>query len=272
MKMENRNLEKYEQLLKMLTGLERVAIAFSGGVDSSFLLYAAKEVLGDQVLAVTVSSALVPQREQREAAVFCAGLGVRQLELKTDVLGIPGLARNPANRCYICKRELFGRLIRAAANEGFGIVAEGSNLDDLGDYRPGLQAIRELGVRSPLCEAKLTKAEIRRLSESFKLPTWNKPSLACLASRIPYGETISEKKLRMVEQAEELLLNLGFEQFRVRIHQETLARIEILPEDFERLMAEKTRRKVYAAMREIGFSYVAMDLLGYRSGSMNESL
>lgn len=261
---------KLAHLKDYLQSLGSVAVAYSGGVDSTFLLKVAHEVLGDRVVAVTARSASFPQREYREAQNFAAQNGIRHVSLESEELEVEGFAANPLNRCYLCKKELFVKIKELAARNQLEFVAEGSNLDDNGDYRPGLQAVAELGVVSPLREAGLTKAEIRELSRQMDLPTWDKPSFACLASRFPYGETITREKLAMVDRAEQFLLDRGFKQVRVR-HHGTIARIEVLPEDFARLVETELSQQLYLAFQQIGFQYVALDLRGYRTGSMNET-
>ena len=261
--------QKLARLQSALAAYGGAAVAFSGGVDSAFLLAAAHEVLGDKALAVTAVSCTIPRHELEEARQFCRDRHIRHVLLQIEASRLPWLSDNPPNRCYLCKLAVFKEIIRTAGEYGLQVVAEGSNTDDDGDYRPGMQAIRELGVRSPLRGAGLSKAEIRLLSRELELPTWNRPSLACLASRFPYGESISPEKLRAVEQAEQYLRGLGFNQLRVRVHGR-LARIEITPEEFSRLLVH--RLEIYDKLQEYGFSYVSMDLLGYRTGSMNETL
>lgn len=263
--------DKMECLKQYLVSLKSVAVAFSSGVDSTFLLKVAHGVLGDRVIAVTAKSCSFPKRELEEAKAFCKKEGIRHFICESEELEIEGFSKNPVNRCYLCKRELFEKIGEIAADNHIENIAEGSNLDDNGDYRPGLQAVAELDIKSPLRYAGMTKEDIRRLSRELGLATWNKQSFACLSSRFVYGEDITREKLSMVDRAEQLLLDMGFHQIRVRIH-DKIARIEILPEEFEKLLQPEIREKVISEFRSCGFSYVTMDLQGYRTGSMNETL
>lgn len=263
--------QKLAQLKALLKKLGSVVVAFSGGVDSTFLLKVAQEVLRDKVLAVTIDSNSFAKKELREANVFCEQQGIVQEVCKFNELDVEGFCQNPPNRCYICKKALFENLLEIAKEHKIAFVVEGSNIDDEGDYRPGMQAVKELGICSPLREVRLTKQEIRELSRKYGLAVWNKPSSACLSSRFAYGEQITREKLKMVEQAEQFLQDLGFTQVRVRVHG-SLARIEVLLEEIPQLMLQDNRKRIAEKLKEYGFSYVTMDLCGYRIGSMNESL
>lgn len=261
---------QYNILKEYLTELESVAVAFSGGVDSAFLLKVAVDVLGkDKVIAVTAVSSLFPEREQREAEEFCNKYGIKQIKFRHNEFEIKDFKDNPPNRCYLCKRRLFEQIISIAEKNNIKHVVDGSNMDDNGDYRPGMMAVSELGIGSPLREAGLYKEEIRSLSKEMGLSTWDKPSFACLSSRFPYGESITEEKLAMVEQAEQLLFDKGFRQARVRIH-DRMARIEVLPQELGRLIEGDIREEIVSALKSYGFAYISMDLEGYRTGSMNE--
>ncbi|MBP5407298.1 ATP-dependent sacrificial sulfur transferase LarE [bacterium] len=260
--------DKISALRDFFRSCGSAAIAFSGGVDSTFLLKVAHDELGENVLAVTVISPLIPKKEAIDAENFCKNENIRHFVLELDPLKIPGFKENPENRCYICKKEIFSKIISLAFENGIFTVCDGSNADDTGDYRPGMQAIQELGIKSPLLECGFTKKDIRELSKIMGLPTWNRPSAACLASRFVYGETITENKLKMVENAEEFLHEKGFLQLRVRIHGENLARIEVNKEYFEKIL--RAKEEIINYFRSLGFVYTTLDLIGFRSGSMNE--
>ncbi len=272
--MENLTIDqqnKLDRLKEYIRDLGSLAVGFSGGVDSTFLLFVAHGVLGDKVIAVTEADASVPERELKETKAFCDEHGIRQIVCRANPLKDEGYRLNTPDRCYFCKHGIFTEVKKIADENNIAYMAEGSNLDDIGDYRPGLRAAAELSVKSPLREAGLTKTDIRMISKALGLPTWSKPSYACLASRFVYGEEITEEKLGMIDQAEQFLIENGFLEERVRMHG-NLARIEVPAKDIERLADEEIRESVYKRFKEIGFMYVTLDMMGYRLGSMNEML
>ncbi|GAB7140311.1 ATP-dependent sacrificial sulfur transferase LarE [Deferribacterales bacterium RsTz2092] len=263
---------KYNKLHEYLGSLGSVAVAFSGGVDSTFLLKVARDVLADKIIAITAKSCSFPERELNEARAFAVSIGVKHIIVESEELDIEGFSHNPTNRCYLCKSELFNKIWAVAREHDIVNIAEGSNMDDNGDYRPGLTAISEQGVKSPLRFAELYKSEIRELSKRLNLNTWNKQSFACLSSRFPYGEEITPARLGMIDKAEQYLLDLGLKQVRVRLHNGSLARIETDDAGFVQLTEQARRADVYNRFKDLGFTYVSIDMLGYRTGSMNEAL
>lgn len=263
--------QKFERLKGILREAGSGAVAYSGGVDSTFLLKVAYDVLGDNVIAVTAKSSTYPEREYNEAKKYIAQFGAKHITIISEELEIEGFSKNPTNRCYFCKTELFTKVRKEAEKYGLKHVFDGSNFDDIGDYRPGMKAAKEQGVISPLKLAELTKSDIRELSKQLNIPTWNKPSFACLSSRFPYGKEITVEKLSMVDKAEQFLMDLGFKQLRVRHHDE-IARIEVAPQERATFFDMDLMDKIGAEFRKIGFKYVTLDIIGYRTGSMNEVL
>jgi uncharacterized protein len=263
--------EKLQKLESILLSYGTVAVAFSGGVDSSLLLDVAHQVLGNNCLAVSVCSKTFPERERVLAAQFCKQRGIEQFEVLLDELEIPGFAENPPNRCYLCKKVTFGEIITVAANHNMAVIADGSNTDDEGDYRPGLRALLELKVSSPLREAGINKCDVRALAKQRGITAWDKPSSACLASRLPYGTKITAELLKRIDKAEQYLLDMGFALVRVRVH-ENIARIETDATGLELLLSRDTRDNVERELKQLGFLYVTADLGGYRTGSLNAEL
>jgi uncharacterized protein len=262
---------KLERLRAIFAPMPSLLVAFSGGVDSTFVLKVAHDTIGDRLLALTTTSPTMPDQDRRSALAMAARIGARHLVIDSNELEIPGYARNPLNRCYLCKHNLFTVCEAKARELGIGAIVDGLNLDDLHDYRPGIKAAAELSVRHPLVEAELSKAEIRELSRALDLPTWDRPASPCLSSRFPYGTLITEEALRRVERGEEFLHELGFAVARVRYHGD-VARLEVEAGDIPRLLVPAIRDQVDSELRRLGFRFVTVDLKGFRSGSLNEGL
>ncbi|MBU1713819.1 MAG: ATP-dependent sacrificial sulfur transferase LarE [Proteobacteria bacterium] len=259
---------KMERLKSAIKGYDSLAIAFSGGTDSTFLLAVAHKILERKVIAITAKSQVHPVRETDLAVKYTKKHGIEHIIIQSNELNIPEFTANNRDRCYICKRNLFPRMMKAASKKGIRDLAHGANTDDIKDFRPGFSAAHELGIVAPMIEAGLSKGDIRLLSKKMRLGTWNKPAMACLATRIPYGTPVTKESLKMIEKAEYSLADLGFGACRVR-HHGTLARIELAREDFERMINEKMRKSVIEKMKKAGYLYVSMDLEGYIQGSMN---
>jgi len=263
--------KKYDHLNKIVSATGKVAVAFSGGVDSTFLFKVCVLLLGDNALAVTARSSTYPIRELEQSKELSRQIGGKQIVIESEELDVPGFSDNPPNRCFLCKSELFSKVISIAKEHGIESVFDGTNADDTGDFRPGRIAARKFRIRSPLEEAGLTKQDIRELSRTLGLSTWDKPAFACLSSRFPYHKKISRPALLKVEKAEDVLWNLGFREFRVR-HHDTIARIELGLKEMKRCRMDDVRKKIVAEFKSIGYAYVTLDLEGYRTGSMNETL
>jgi uncharacterized protein len=268
---EEKAISKKDDLIHYIENLDSLIVAYSGGVDSTFLLAVAHQVLGEKVLAATATSATYPSQEKEDAIQFATKQGINHVVFESDETCLPAFSENSPDRCYHCKKLLSKELLQIAKERGISNIALAANMDDLGDYRPGITAAEEMGMIEPLMEAKLTKEEIRFLSKEMALPTWDKPAMACLASRIPYGDPVTDEKLKMVEETESYLAQNGFRQFRVR-HHGAVARIEVDLSDLRKMMDKTLREKIVERFKEIGFLHIALDLEGYITGSMNRSL
>ena len=264
--------EKYQRLSKDLTAMGSALLAFSGGVDSTLLLAVGKNALGDNIVAVTVASPLHPATSLEDAACLASHLKAEHVTIATDELTSESFCDNPPERCYLCKHERFSHLVDIAAREGIAEVIDGSQADDLGEYRPGMEAVQELGIRSPLLETGFGKDEVRALSRELGLETWNMPSSTCLATRVPYGQRITREKISIIERGESILRGMGLKQVRLRYVDDRTARIEVAPVMIQRLVEDGTREAVVEKMKQLGFIYVTVDLAGYRSGALNEVL
>ncbi len=264
-------LQKRSDLVNILEQMRSVIVAYSGGVDSAFLAAVANEALGRKALSVTAVSPSLAPSELDEATDLANRIGLNFMTIETNEIDRPDYQANNPDRCFFCKDELYTHLVRFAEEESFDSIVNGTNVDDLGDYRPGIEAAKQYGVRSPLVEAELTKDDIRALSRDMDLPTWDKPAQACLSSRIPYGTTVTVEALTKIAKAEQFLRSKGFKQLRVR-HHDTIARIEIEPSDFSAITSEPLRSEINQEFKNIGYSYITLDLDGFRSGSLNEIL
>ncbi|MFO7677504.1 MAG: ATP-dependent sacrificial sulfur transferase LarE [Thermoplasmatota archaeon] len=267
--MKKDTITKLKQLKNNLKQMKRVAIAYSGGVDSTFLVSVAYEVLQDNAVAITATSSTYPQRELKQAKQYAKQIGIRHILFNSDETSIKGFSKNLPNRCYLCKKELFTKIVQIAKNNNLDFVVDGSNKDDTADYRPGTKALQELSIISPLQQVSLAKTEIKELSKDMQLPNWDKPAFACLASRFPYGIKITKPRLNQVEQAESFLHTLNIKQFRVRYHND-IARIEVEKKDFPLIL--KHSDEIVQNFKKLGFSYITLDIQGYRMGSLNEGI